>query len=62
MEALLRAQPTRDRVALERTRNLMDRHTRDALVKGYGPLIPTLTLPDPDDRHVLAAAIRADVT
>ena len=24
---------------------------------GYEPLIPSLTLPDPDDRHVLAAAI-----
>lgn len=26
---------------------------------GYEPLIPTLALPDPDDRHVLAAAIKA---
>lgn len=29
----------------------------DALVAGYEPLIPALTLPDPDDRHVLAAAV-----
>ena len=29
----------------------------DCLVTGYEPLIPTLALPDPDDRHVLAAAI-----
>ena len=36
----------------------MDRHVPDCLVTGYEPIIPTLTLPDPDDRHVLAAAIR----
>lgn len=30
----------------------------DCLVTGYEPLIPALELPDPDDRHVLAAAIR----
>ena len=36
----------------------MDRATRDCLVKGYETLIPALDLPDPDDRHVLAAAVR----
>ena len=30
----------------------------DALVDGHQSLIPALELPDPDDRHVLAAAIR----
>jgi hypothetical protein len=30
----------------------------DCLVTGYEPLIRNLDLPDPDDRHVLAAAIR----
>jgi hypothetical protein len=63
IEALLRNEPHRDRAALERTRDLMDKATRDALVTGYEPLIPTLTLPDEGDRHVLAAAIigRCDV-
>jgi len=63
MEALLRNEPERDRSALERTRRLMDHATRDCLVTGYERLIPCLELPDPDDRHVLAAAIvgRCDV-
>jgi hypothetical protein len=37
----------------------LNAHVPDGLVTGYEPLIPTLTLPDPGDRHVLAAAIRA---
>lgn len=42
---------------------LMDRHASDALVSGFEDLIEGLHLPDPNDRHVLAAAIRgkADV-
>ena len=43
--------------SLARCRQLMDEHVPDCLVTGYEALIPTLTLPDPDDRHVLAAAI-----
>jgi PIN domain len=48
---------------VENVRDLMNSHVRDCLVTGYEFLIPTLTLPDPNDRHVLAAAIRvgADV-
>lgn len=44
-------------VPLRRTRQLMDAHVMDSLVTGYEPLIDTLELPDPSDRHVLAAAI-----
>lgn len=43
---------------LERVRDLMDGHVPDAKVEGYECLIEGLTLPDPDDRHVLAAAIK----
>ncbi|WP_342661666.1 PIN domain-containing protein [Rhodococcus ruber] len=43
---------------LGRLRELMNRAVPDCLVTGYETLIPALTLPDPDDRHVLAAAIR----
>jgi predicted nucleic acid-binding protein len=43
---------------LTRTRDLMCAAVPDCLVIGYEDLIEALTLPDPDDRHVLAAAIR----
>jgi predicted nucleic acid-binding protein len=63
IENLLRNEPHRERAKLERTRDLMNRAVLDCLITGYEPLIPALELPDPDDRHVLAAAIqgRADV-
>lgn len=44
---------------VSRTRDLMNLAIRDSLVTGHEPLIETLQLPDPDDRHVLAAAIKA---
>lgn len=43
---------------LDRLRQLMNEAVRDCLVYGHGPLSEGLMLPDPGDRHVLAAAIR----
>ena len=55
---LLKNRPDITRDKLERTRRLMDQAAPDALVTGYESLIDSLELPDRDDRHVLAAAIR----
>ncbi len=42
---------------LSRTKSLMIAALMDSMVEGYHELIPILTLPDENDRHVLAAAI-----
>lgn len=39
--------------------NIVNKAFPYALVKNYSFLIDTLSLPDPDDRHVLATAIKA---
>src|SRR5207248_6167241 len=44
---------------LQITRRLMNDALPAAMVRGYEEHIPTVTLPDPDDRHVVAAAIAA---
>ena len=41
----------------DRVVDLMNRHARNALVTNFQHYISSLALPDPDDRHVLAAAI-----
>jgi predicted nucleic acid-binding protein len=56
---VLKNRPDLSRERLERTRKFMDESVRDAVVTGYEPLISTLTLPDPDDLHGLAAAIHS---
>ncbi len=43
---------------LTRLRELINSAIPDCLVTGYEPLIEGLKLPDPKDRHVLAAAIK----
>lgn len=57
---LLQNRPDLTIEQLARTKNLMNSHVRDCLVTNYEGLIPSLTLPDPDDRHVLAAAIKGE--
>jgi hypothetical protein len=57
IRSLLRDRPSIKADDLERTRTLMDTSVRDCIITGYEPLISSLTLPDPDDRRVLAAAI-----
>ncbi|PRF32131.1 PIN domain-containing protein [Burkholderia multivorans] len=47
---------------LDRTSSLMDPAIPDAVVTGYESLIAGLVLPDADDRHVLAAAIRCNAS
>jgi len=54
---LLRNRPDLSRERLDRVSDLMDKAMPDCLVAGYESLIDGLNLPDPDDRHVLAAAI-----
>jgi hypothetical protein len=56
---VLKNRPDLTEERLRRTRDLMNSNVRDCLVLGYKDLIPSLNLPDANDRHVLAAAICA---
>ncbi len=57
--SILAKRPDLREAQLERTRDFMNRAIPDVLVENYESLIDGLTLPEPNDRHVLAAAIRA---
>lgn len=59
MRNLLLNCPNYEKVKLERTVRLMNKAIPDANVTGYEQIIEGLQLPDPDDRHVLAAAIKS---
>jgi predicted nucleic acid-binding protein len=59
VRSILRRRPDLTTVQLDRTRELMCNAVPDCLTTGYDDLIEGLHLPDPDDRHVLAAAIRS---
>lgn len=56
---LLENRPDLTQEQLARTRRLMTTALPDASVTGYEDRIAGLDLPDPDDRHVLAAAVTA---
>lgn len=58
ISSLLRNRSDLTREQLEKTRQQMNK-IPDSLVVGYENLIDSLTLRDPDDRHVLAVAIRS---
>ena len=62
MRSLLAKRPKLLQERLERTRREMDAKFPRSLVTGYEAIIPTLRLPDPNDRHVLAVAIHAKAT
>ncbi len=57
---LLRNKPEVTSEKVKRIEALMDKALPDALVTGFEPLIPGLSLPDEDDRHVVAAAIKCN--
>ena len=57
---LLENNPSIKSERLQRTCELMVMAVPDAMIEGYEHIIETLVLPDPDDRHVLAAAIHAE--
>jgi|SRR5579875_222 len=59
LDALQKNMPDISDEKAGRLRDLMNAAVRDCLVSGCEPLIDSLDLPDPDDRHVLAAAIKA---
>ncbi len=57
-EAILKRRPDLDEESLKRTRLLLNEALPGSSVTGHEKLISSLTLPDPKDRHVLAAAIQ----
>ena len=59
MRNLALNRPDMARSDMERTRRLMEKHVPNASVSNYEHWIEKLTLPDADDRHVLAAAIQS---
>lgn len=59
---VLRKRPDLSADQLARTRSLMNDHVRDCVVTGFEHLIPSVDLPDADDRHVVAAAIHCSAS
>lgn len=58
LRALAASRPDLEPARLGRTGELINAAIPDCLVTGHEPLVGPLQLPDLDDRHVLAAAVR----
>lgn len=56
---LLEKKPHLNAKSIQSAQNAMRKALPQSLVSGYDQIIASLTLPDPNDRHVLAAAIVA---
>ncbi|MCL1489653.1 MAG: PIN domain-containing protein [Pseudanabaena sp. Salubria-1] len=57
---LIENRPDLPKEKLNQVKDLMNSQVRDSLVTDFEQLIPSLALPDPNDRHILAAAIVAE--
>jgi hypothetical protein len=55
--SLIRRHPERE-AKIEETVSVMNEAFPEAIIENYEDLVPALKLPDADDRHVLAAAVR----
>ncbi|MES1250216.1 MAG: PIN domain-containing protein, partial [Chitinophaga rupis] len=58
IRSLIKVRPDISRAALVATQRAIDKAFPGSNVAGHESLIDNLSLPDPDDRHVLAAAIK----
>ena len=63
IKAAIDRRPDIDPATLTHRRELINAHAEDCLVTEFEPLIGAMSLPAPDDRHVVAAAVKcgADV-
>ncbi len=59
MQNLLKNRPELKKEKLERTCELMQKSVLNCLVEDYEDLVAGINLPDPDDAHVVAAALKS---
>ncbi|WP_342597647.1 PIN domain-containing protein [Cyanobacterium aponinum UTEX 3222] len=59
IRAVLQNRPDLTNEQLQRTRFLMDSNVIGCLIKNYENYIPNINLPDENDRHVVAVAIKS---